>query len=417
MVGKLDALVQSVNASLEKTSEQVIASMPVIFQNVQDLRFEAIALQKNMSEVQNEIAQVQRETGSCMANLERLDKVKSKLQSAKQGLQESDGWGRLTTELEDLFEQGDLVGACEKIHVLQKSLVAQEGLPGQAERETEVEEAKNKLEAVASPHVVKSFTAGDVDQSKRFVEMFEKIERLAQLKQYYRTVQRSTLIRQWSEMVELAEAANSNRFLREFYESIVEMWNKQTKWCKQVFQGEAGDGEPTQIIIETLNRMEPTREAAIAHALKRTVDKLECLQEISAANVFLGDMLQKMVNVQERPKEEAVALSRAVYDYFNSFIAQYPAWEQNWLNNQLVELNLNESSASDSIRVLGNSNPKVVQSLKRCEAITSSCAIGALVTVINVSVTGWCINNCSVSVFCDLNSIITFRSPLLVLAP
>lgn len=325
-----------------------------------------------------------------MANLERLDKLKTKLQTAKEGLQESDGWGRLTAELEDLFEQGDMSGACVKISVLQKSLVAQEGLPGQGERETEVEEAKNKLEALASPHVVKSFTSGDVDQSKRFVEMFEKIGRLAQLKQYYRTVQRTTLLQKWTEMVELAESTSSNRFLREFYEAVIEMWTKQTKWCGQVFREEVGaNAEPTQIIVETLNRMEPSREAVVAQALKRTGDKLECLQEISSANLFLGEQLQKVMNVGERPKEELVALSRAIYDYFNSFVLQYPAWEQNWLNNQLVQLSLNEATASDSIRVLGNSNPKIVhlirESLKRCDGITRNCAIGPLVSVINVS--------------------------------
>lgn len=390
MVGQLEALVQSVNASLEKTSDQVITSMPKIFQDVQDLRADAIALQKNMAGVQNEIAQVQRETGSCMANLERLDKLKTKLQSAKQGLQESDGWGRLTAELEDLLEQSDMSGACDKIYILQKSLIAQEGLPGQTDRETEVEEAKNKLEALASPHVVKAFTSGDVDQAKRFVAMFEKVDRVAQLKQYYRTVQRTTLLRQWSESVELSETTNSSRFLREFYESLLEMWTKQTKWCAQVFRTEVGDGEPTQILIETLNRMEPTREAAIAHALKRAGDKLECLQEMSAANLFLGEMVQKLIPVQERPKEEVVALSRAIYDYFNSFIVQYPTWEQNWLSNHLVQLNLNETTASDSIRVLGNSNSKVLQyireALKRCEGITKNCAIGPLMTIIQVRV-------------------------------
>lgn len=387
LVGQLETLVQSVNASLERTSEQVVSSMPKIFQNVENLRSEALALQKNMSEVQNEISQVQRDTGSCMANLERLDRLKTKLQVAKEGLQESDGWGRLTAELEDLLEQGDMNGACEKIVVLQKSLIAQEGLPGQAERETEVEEAKNKLEALASPHLVRAFTSGDVEQAKKFVEMFEKIQRLAQLKQYYRTVQRTGLLRQWTEIVELAEAGNSNRFLREFYELLLEMWSKQIKWCGQVFDGE--QGEPTQVLIETLNRLEPSREAAIAQAVKRTGDKLDCLQEMSAANCFLGDQLQRVIDVELRPKEEIVALSRAIYDYFNSFVLQYPAWEQNWLNSQLVQLNLNEATASDSIRVLGNSNAKVVQfireALKRCEGITKGCAISPMVTVVNVS--------------------------------
>lgn len=386
LVGQLETLVQSVNASLERTSEQVIAAMPQIFQNVHSLRTEALTLQANMAGVQGEIAQVQRDTGSCMANLERLDRLKTRLQVAKEGLQESDGWGRLTAELEDLFERGDMEGACEKVRVLQRSLGAQEGLPGQAERETEVVEAKNKLEALASPHVVKAFTAGDVEQAKRFVAMFGQMERGGQLRQYYRTVQRSALVRQWAEGVELAEASHSNRFLHEFYEHLLDTWTRQSKWCGQVF-GTEGDDEATQVLVDTLNRLEPTREAAIAQALKRTGDKLECLQEMSAANVWLGEQLQQRAGIRERRGAE---VARAIYDHFNSFILQYPAWEQQWLSGQLLQLGLNESSASDSIRVLGNANSKVVQyvrdALKRCESITRGCAVAQLVTVINVSI-------------------------------
>lgn len=367
--------------------------MPKIFQNVQHLRSEALDLQRNMAQVQDEIAHVQRETGSCMANLERLDRVKSQLQVAKEGLQESDGWGRLTAELEDLFERSDMNGACDKITVLQRSLAAQEGLPGQADRETEVEEAKNKLEALASPHVVRAFTAGDVEQAQRFVGMFGRIGRSEQLRQYYRTVQRTGLLRQWTEAVELAETSSSNRFLREFYDLLLDLWTKQSKWCAQVFPVAEGEeattsDQPTQLLIETLNRLEPSREAVIAQALKRTTDKLECLQEVSAANLYFGEALQRLLEVEKRPTEEQVALSRAIFDYFNSFINQYAAWEQNWLNAQLVQLNLNEAALGDSIRVLGNANAKVLQMLRevlrRCEGITKGCAIAPTVTVINV---------------------------------
>lgn len=81
---------------------------------------------------------------------------------AKQGLQESDGWGRLTSELEDLLEQGDLANSRGKLMALQKSLSAQIGLAGQSEREAQVEGFKNRMEALASPGVVESFTSGDI---------------------------------------------------------------------------------------------------------------------------------------------------------------------------------------------------------------------------------------------------------------
>lgn len=83
-------------------------------------------------------------------------------QVAKEGLQESDGWGRLTSELEDLFEKNDIVGACDKLKSLQKSLAAQMGLSGQHEREAQVDGFKNRLEALASPAVVQCFVSGDI---------------------------------------------------------------------------------------------------------------------------------------------------------------------------------------------------------------------------------------------------------------
>lgn len=324
-----------------------------------------------------------------MSNLERLDTLKTKLQAAKHGLQESDGWGRLTGELEDLFDQNDIPNACEKIFVLQKSLAAQAGLPGQNEREVQVEEAKNKLEALSSPNVVKAFSSGDLEQSKIFVEMFQKIGRLSQLKQYYRTVQKTNLARQWAEIV---DRSNSNRFLREFYEILLENWQKQMRWCCQVFGDQKQFPEPSQILIELLGSLEPSRETTINNALKRNSDKVDVLKECSAANLFFGEMLQKHLDNAEveSPKEHLVALSRAVFDYFNPFIAQFAAVEQNWLANQLVQLSLNQTNPAESIRILGNSNTKVVQfvqdALKRCETITRNCAICPLISVINVSI-------------------------------
>lgn len=93
--------------------------------------------------------------------------TKSLHQIAKEGLQESDGWGRLTSELEDLCERNDIVSVCEKLNALQKSLIAQTGLAGQQEREAQVDGFKNRLEALASPAVVQSFMSNDIGNYKR----------------------------------------------------------------------------------------------------------------------------------------------------------------------------------------------------------------------------------------------------------
>lgn len=356
--------------------------------DAQNLNSEAKALRETMTSVQSEIEKVQKDTGDCMSNLERLDNLKSKLQIAKVGLQESDGWGHLTSELEDLLEKSDLMLACDKLGSLQKSLTAQKGLAGQSERENQIEGFKNRLEALASPNVVQSLTTGDVEQSKKFVVIFTNMERCPQLTQYYRTVQKSLLQRHWSEITELSENSGSARFLREFYEILIEHWAKQVKWCIQVF-GSTGSQEPTWVISELLGILQPTRESVILNTLKRASNKLDILSETSNANIYFGQIMSKNLKtgIENVSSSNLKALSSSIFDYFNVFVGQYGAIEQNNLSSNISGLNLTQSTAAESIRALGNGNGRLFQwageALKRCDEITQNCALSALTTVLN----------------------------------
>lgn len=109
-----------------------------------------------------DIAAVERETGACMENIEQLDRKKTELQIAKQGLLESDGWGRLTSEFEDFLERSEVTNARDKLQAMQRSLAAQRGLDGQSEREAQLEGFKNRMEALISPAVVQSLSTGDI---------------------------------------------------------------------------------------------------------------------------------------------------------------------------------------------------------------------------------------------------------------
>lgn len=282
---------EQVNTAVEDTSQKFLTNLPRVIKDTQNLQNEALLLRAKMYEVQKEIVQVQKETGVCMSKLERLDNLKTTLQTAKQGLQESDGWGRLIAELEDLLERKDLMKACDKLSVLQKSLAAQTGLPGQSDRETQVEGFKNRVEALASPAVVAAFSSGDIKASKTFVELFSNMNRSIQLMQYYRQVQKTILERHWIELVELSENTGSNRVIREFYDVLIENYQKQLKWCIQVF-GQTGNIEPVLVQCEIFSLLNPSRETVVMNALKASADKLTTLQEISSANIYFGNSMK-----------------------------------------------------------------------------------------------------------------------------
>jgi hypothetical protein len=312
------------------------------------------------------------------------------LASAKQALEESDSWGKLALELEDVLERKDIPVACEKLFDLQRSFVAQNGLPGQTERELQLEDFKNRLEALTSPMVVQCFASGDIEESKKYVVIFKKMERLSQLKHYYRTLQKNVLQRQWTELSESVENQGNERFLKEFYDYLLENWSKQIKWCSKVFD-EDGILDGILIISDLLTSISPTRESVINSCLKRTSEKLDFLYEISQSNVGFGnDIKRKLEEAEfELSQDHKNMITSAIFEYFNIFIIQYSSIEQTLLNSKLDELNVMQSTSTDTIRCLESSNSKVFEwsfdCIRRCDTITQDCSVISILFALSVS--------------------------------
>lgn len=227
MISKLQLFVQQLNCAIEDTSQELLLNMPQISKDCQRLQSDALSLRYTMSSVQEEISEVQSETGSCMASLEKLDAAKVQLEQAKQALEESDSWGHLNTELEDCLERRDTTAACDKLNSLQKSLVAQKNLAGASEREVQIEDFKNRLEAMTSPALVLCLSSGDAEESKKYLNIFLNMNRLNQFKHYYRTLQKNSLRRFWAEITENVESHSNEHFMKEFYDYLMENFIKQ----------------------------------------------------------------------------------------------------------------------------------------------------------------------------------------------
>lgn len=296
----------------------------------------------------------------------------------------------MVTELEDLFEKSDVDKSCEKLKALQKSLIAQIGLPGQSEREYQIEGFKNRLEALATPPAVQCFSNGDTEQAKYYVEIFSNMNRLQQLIQLYLSVQKSIVDQQWKETVELRQNSSSTAFLREFYDNLFQYYQKQQKWCISVF-GPSHAFTPITVFIELLPNLQPSRENTVISCLKRNDDKLTTLRDISTANIYFGRLfIDSFENGSEQLSLEVVKLfSSAIFDYFNTFIGQTASFEQQWLSSRLSELTMVHSTVTESVRAIGNATGKIFtwidETIKRCHAITQNCGLPAIVIVLNVS--------------------------------
>jgi len=125
---KLQLYVQQVNGALEETSQSVLSSLPRILRDTQLLQQETLALREKMVAVKQEIAkvgtlnffkylswwvvitlenieiQIEKDTASSMATLEKIDRIKTELQTAKQGLHEADNWTVLANDVEEVWK-------------------------------------------------------------------------------------------------------------------------------------------------------------------------------------------------------------------------------------------------------------------------------------------------------------------------
>ncbi|XP_037952193.1 conserved oligomeric Golgi complex subunit 7-like [Teleopsis dalmanni] len=323
-----------------------------------------------------------------MSVLEKLNNLQTKLQSAKESLQESDGWGNLLNELEDCFERNDLNGVCERLVALQKSLQAQEQLPGHAERQSHVEDFKNRLEALASPNVVQCFAEANVNQAKTYVDIFVAIERLPQLLQYYRAVHKSAMQQQWKQAIELQATEISpqqHHFLTYFYNELLEHSQRQIKWCAQVFTDDVGLIQPFVVVAELLPSLQPSRDQHILQLLKTSNDRLELLEQFAQANrnfVLQLNATLKQCNLT-LTKDLTLQVGESVYEYFHKFIQQYPRIEETQLSTQIDKLITNQASAGESVRHLENSTRKVfdwlTEAFERCAQITNDLALCKLI--------------------------------------
>lgn len=254
-----------------------------------------------------------------------------------------------------------------------------------------MEDFKNRLEALASPFVVKGFTDGDMEVSKKYVKIFDIMQRSPQLLQYYRTVQKNQLSARWCDLTEFTESTGIHKFLKDFYDYLMENWKKQIRWCQQVF-GTVGLIQPLFVVSELLVSLQPPREQAITNTLRAANDKLGVLHDVSQANIYFGNLLLMYIKTSNynATADHFRVLSSSVFEYFNVFVGQYAAMEQNWLASNVVSLELSQATAAETIRCLGNANSKMIEmtdtSIKRCNDITQNCAIIPLINVLNVSI-------------------------------
>uniref|UniRef100_A0A0A9Z8G4 Conserved oligomeric Golgi complex subunit 7 n=1 Tax=Lygus hesperus TaxID=30085 RepID=A0A0A9Z8G4_LYGHE len=384
VVSKLQLYVQQVNGAIEETSEHVIKNLPRVMHDTDMIQKEAILLKDKMQVVKEEITKIQRDTASSMATLEKLDKMKTELQTAKQALHEADNWTVLATDIEEVFETHNIDAVAAKVISMQQSLVVLANAVDFQERQLQLEGFKNRLEAMASPHLVRAFTNKSVEESRKFVEMFAGMQRAAQLLKYFARCEKAAMVQEWTRLVELDQDHGVPEWLAAFYHLILSNWQSNVKWCQQVFGN--SDMLPA-IYTDVLTTMQKDICGSIDVALKQQMDQLSFLISLKdISDRFANNFQSSSLQLGNRESDFPVQIQTAIYSLYTSYVSQYGTLEERQLTRDVSDLVQTSADPTEMVQVLAQATSPVVlacnKAVNRCFALTNGAGILGLKTAV-----------------------------------
>ncbi|XP_059485795.1 conserved oligomeric Golgi complex subunit 7 [Neocloeon triangulifer] len=387
LLKKLQVYTHQVSNALEESSQKVLQNFPRVVRDTELLNQEALLLKDKMHSVKEELAKAEQDTGHSMAALEKINRLKTDLQAAKQALHEADNWTILVTQFEESFEKSNLDAMAAKLVSMQQSLRILANAPDVEAKQLQLEGLKNRLEAKASPALVQAFTAGSFDEAKRLVNVFESIERLPQLLKYHHKCQEKNLYQKLKDLAEMEQDELADECLRRIYDAILVAWNDQAKWCSNIFPDTPSLNILLPLFADLLVALEPSISSCVGSALSHE-DCLGSLLDLRLVTKNFGNKLNESVHnlIQDRSPDPdmILALAQATNAPWVIAVQRYGELEKPRLLSTLSQ----PEALADRVQIFNQT--KVLDLLSpavtRCMKLTEGCGAAGLLEAIEVFV-------------------------------
>lgn len=391
LVMKLQLFIQEVSKSLEETSQVALNNMPRVLREVETIRSETSLLKNQMMMVKDDIKKVEENTAQSMKKLVEIDRVKGRMQNACNALEEADNWSTLSSDVNKLFEAGEMDLVAEKLVGMQKSLQVLKDVPDYTERHRFLETLKVKLEASLSPKIVQTFNQHDLENARYYVKIFSELNRLSQLQTYYSNCHKSSLSRTWSEIREDPNTQITT-WLPTYYDHLLALWHREVSWCGQVFP------EPVQalctLIAQTLNSLHPSIQDCMQDSLHNSENSLHLLIELKIITKRFVQGLENAVQGYQVPSSKAtqdiamIELIDIVKNPFLPHLLQYSNLQQISLMAVIDAIPKDTSDIPETVTTMANSISDIFRSaedaLESCIKFTSGYGAAGLVDALQI---------------------------------
>lgn len=310
LLTRLSLLSQDTSSSLEQSIHDITRTVPRLTYDLQFMRESATSLQTSLSSVQSQVrSNPNSSTGSdeaktftSLEKLAHLDKLKVRMESARDILREAESWSTLESEITAFIEEGAWTKAGNRLAEAGRSMVVFQSTPGEYEsRRTLLVSLQNDLEGALAKALEATIGVNDIEDIAKLRPVFEMIEREEEFKEYYFKARRKALVDEWSSAAILditavdaqegSTAVKFHAFLPKFYSSLLEALQTEKSQIPLIFPPHSSTSVLSTFLQSTLDALSPSLQSRLgsladyhgAAALPELIKAYKATEELAIA--------------------------------------------------------------------------------------------------------------------------------------
>ncbi|RSH79316.1 uncharacterized protein EHS24_001356 [Apiotrichum porosum] len=289
LLTRLNMLSQDTSSALEQSIHDISRTVPRLTYDLQFMRESAVSLQSSLSLVQDRVA---RQTAGAGANpaaalgtpetdearthraldkLAYLDKLKTRMESARDVLAEAESWSTLESEITSFIADKAWTKAGERLAEASKSLVVFQSADGEYEsKRSLLVSLQNELETALSAALRDAIARVDTPACASFHDIFRLMDRGHEFQNYYFAARRAPIAEEWANAVLLdaptdetavdstVEPVLFSEFLPKFYAGVLSTLSSERSQIPLIFPTESASSILAQFFQTTLDELSPS---------------------------------------------------------------------------------------------------------------------------------------------------------------
>ncbi|CAD6574327.1 MAG: hypothetical protein TREMPRED_001089 [Tremellales sp. Tagirdzhanova-0007] len=287
LLTRLSLLSQDTSSALEQSIHDVSRNVPRLTYDLQFMRESAISLGSSLQSVQARMSRQttletdantdESRTQRALEKLSHLDKLKTRMESARDILREAESWSTLEGEIISLIASQSWDKAGERLAEASRSMVVFQNTPGEYEtRRDLLVSLQNDLEIALSAALRQAISKNDIEACARFYGNFEMMGRDAEFRSCYFSARRTGVVDEWNSVIlldttletfhgeqEMGIPTRFTTFLPRFYASLLSMIAAERATIPLIFPPSAALKILSTLLQTTLDGLSPSMQSRL----------------------------------------------------------------------------------------------------------------------------------------------------------